>query len=66
MEMNEMGGACSPFGERSGVYRVLVGKREGRRPLEKPKRRWEGNTKMDFKGIDGGGMDWIGTVGGCV
>jgi len=45
------------LGERRGVCRVLVGIREGKRPLGKPKRRWEGNIKMDFKGIGGGGMD---------
>jgi len=35
-EKNEMGGACSAFGGRRGVYRVLVGKPEGRRPLWRP------------------------------
>jgi hypothetical protein len=54
------------LGERRCIYRVLVGKREGKRPLGRPKRRWEGNIEMDFKGIGGGGMDWIGTGGGCV
>jgi hypothetical protein len=59
MEKYEIDGACSAYGERRGVYRVLVGKREGERPLGRPKRRWEDNTKMGFKGIDVGGMDWI-------
>jgi hypothetical protein len=36
------------MGERRGVYRALVGKPEGRRLLEKPRRRWEDNTKMDL------------------
>jgi hypothetical protein len=36
IENNEVGGACSTYGERSGVYRVLVGKPEGKRPLERP------------------------------
>jgi len=36
-----------------------VGIREGKRPLGKPKRRWEGNIKMNFKGIGGGRMDCI-------
>jgi len=36
-----MGGACSVCGEKRGVYRVLVGKSEGKRPLGRPRRRWE-------------------------
>jgi hypothetical protein len=36
------------MGERRGVYRVLVGKTEGKRPLGRPKRRWEDNIKMDL------------------
>jgi len=39
------------------VYRVLVGKPEGQ--LERPRRRWEDNIKMDLKGVGCGGMDWI-------
>jgi hypothetical protein len=46
-------------GERRGVYRVLVGKPEGKRPLESPRRRWEDNTKMDLQKVECGGMDWI-------
>jgi hypothetical protein len=42
---------------RSGVYRVLVGKSEGKRPLGRPRRRWEGNFKMDLKEVGWGGMD---------
>jgi hypothetical protein len=43
------------------AYRVLVGKPEGKRPLGKPRRRWEDNTKMDLivREIEMGGMDWI-------
>jgi len=37
------------MGERRGVYRVLVGKPEGERPLGRPKRRWENNIKMDIR-----------------
>ena len=44
-----MGGACSAYGERRGVYRVLVGKPEGKRPLGRPRRRWEDNIKMDLQ-----------------
>jgi len=42
-----MGGACSPYGGERGVYRVLMGKPEGKRPLGKPRRRWENNITMD-------------------
>jgi len=42
-----------------GVYRVLLGKPEGKRPLGKPRCRWEDNIKMDFRGVGCGGMDWI-------
>ena len=45
--------------ERRGVYRVLVGKPEGKRPLGRPRRRWEDNIKMDLQEVGCGGMDWI-------
>ena len=55
-----MGGACSTYGgERRGVYRVLVGKPEVKRPLRRPRRRWEDNIKMDLQEVGCGGMDWI-------
>jgi len=41
------------------VCRVLVGKPEGKRPLGRPRRRWEDNNKMDLKEVGCGGMDWI-------
>ena len=47
------------IGERNGVYRVLVGKPEGKRPLERPRRRWEDNIKMDLQEVGYGGLDWI-------
>jgi hypothetical protein len=47
------------MGERRGAYRALVGKPEGRRPLGRPKRRWEDNIKMDLREVEWGGMDWI-------
>ena len=47
------------MGERRGVYRVLVGKPEGKRPLGRPRRRWE-DIKMDLQEVGCGGMDWIG------
>jgi hypothetical protein len=43
---------------RSG-YRILVGKPEGKRPLGRPRRRWENNIKMYLRDIAWGGMDWI-------
>jgi len=46
-------------GERLGVYRVLVGKTEGKRPLGRARRRWEDNIKMDLEEVGCGGMDWI-------
>jgi len=56
---NEMGEAFSAYGEGRGVYRVLVGKTEGRRPLGRPRRRWEDNIKMDLQEVGCGGTDWI-------
>jgi hypothetical protein len=47
------------IGEGRGVYRVLMGKPEGKRPLGRPKCRWEDNIKMDLQKIGCGGMDWI-------
>jgi len=47
------------MGERRGVYRVLVGKPEGRRPLGTPRRRWVDNIKMDLQEVGCGGMGWI-------
>jgi len=46
-----MGGACSPTGERRGVYRVLVRKPVGKRPLGRPRCRWEDNIKMDVQEV---------------
>jgi hypothetical protein len=47
------------MGERRGVYRVSVGKREGKRPLGRPRHRWEDNIKMDLQEVGCRGMDWI-------
>ena len=46
------------MGEGRGVHRVLVGKPEGKRPLGRPRRGWEGNIKMDLQEMGGGG-DWM-------
>ena len=45
---------------RGGVYRILLGKLEGRRPLERPRRRWVDNIRMDLQEVGCGYMDWIG------
>jgi len=47
------------MGERTGVYRVLVGKPEGKRPLGRPRHRREDNIKMDLQEVGCGGMGWI-------
>jgi hypothetical protein len=47
------------MGERNGVYRVSVGRPEGKRPLGRPRRRGENNIKMDLQEVGCGGMDWI-------
>jgi len=47
------------MGEDRGVHRVLVGKPEEKRPLGRPRRRWEGNIKMDLQEVGGGRGDWI-------
>ena len=52
-------GHVARMGERRGVYRVLVGKHEGKGPLGRPKRRWEDNIKMGLPEVGCGGMDWI-------
>jgi hypothetical protein len=48
------------MGEGRGVYRVLVGEPEGKRPLGRPWRRWEDNVRMDLKEVGCGSEDWIG------
>ena len=48
--------------ERIGVYRDLVGKPEGKRPLGRPSRRWEDNIKKDFQEVRWRSMDWIDLV----
>jgi hypothetical protein len=53
-----MGGACGTYGER-GVFRVLVGKPEGKRPLGMSSRRWEDNIKMNLQEVGCGGMEWF-------
>jgi hypothetical protein len=52
-------GHVARMGEGRHVYRVLVGKPEGKRPLERPRRRWEDGIKMDLMEIGWGGVEWI-------
>jgi hypothetical protein len=47
------------MGERRGAYRALVGKPEGKRPLERPRCRWEDSIKMDLREVGCGGTDWV-------
>jgi hypothetical protein len=54
-----MGGVFKMYGERRSVYRVSVGKPEGKRPLGRPKPRWEDNIKVEFQEVGCGGMDCI-------
>jgi hypothetical protein len=50
------------MGERRGVYRVLVGKPEGKRPLGRPRRRREDNIKMNLQEVGCGSLDWMDLV----
>jgi hypothetical protein len=47
------------MGEERKVYKVLLGKPEGKRPLGRPRHRWEDGVRMDFREIGLGGVDWI-------
>ena len=53
-------GHVARMDEEWGVYRVLVGKPEGKRPLARPKSRWVDNIRMDLQEVGCGYMDWIG------
>jgi len=57
-----MGVACSAYGEGRSIYRVMVGKPEGKRPLKRPRRRWECNIKMDLQEL---GSSWLRLGTGC-
>jgi hypothetical protein len=52
-------GHTARMGEGRNVYRILVGKPEGKRPLERPSRRWEDGIKMDLRDIGCWGVEWI-------
>jgi hypothetical protein len=47
------------MGEERGAYRILVGRPEGRRPLGRPRRRWDDNIKMDIREVGWEDMNWI-------
>jgi len=53
-------GHVAGMGEERGVYRVLVGKPEGKRPLWRPRRRWVDNIRTDLQKVGRGYMVWIG------
>ena len=55
-----MGWACGAYGGGEGVYRVLVGKPEGKKPLGRLRRRRVDNTRMELQEVGCGYMDWIG------
>ena len=52
-------GHVAHVGERRDIYRVLVGKPEGKRPLGRPRHRWEHNIKLNLQEVKCKGMDWI-------
>jgi hypothetical protein len=56
---DEMGGTCSAYGEMRNVYRILIGKPEGRRPLGVPRHRWAESIKMSLRKTGFEGVDWI-------
>jgi hypothetical protein len=68
---NEVGGACGTYGRGEKVYKVLAGKPEGKRPLGRPRPRWEDGIIMDLReiGLGGCGLDSTGSgqrpVAGC-
>jgi len=52
-------GQVTIMGDGRGMYRVLVGKPEGKRPIGRPRHRWADNIKMDLHEVGCGGMVWI-------
>jgi hypothetical protein len=56
---DEVGGTCGTHGGGRGVYRVLVGRPEGKRTLGRPRLRWEDNIKLDLGEIGIDGTNWI-------
>jgi hypothetical protein len=58
-----MGRACGSYGRGEEVYKVLVGKPEGKRPLERPRHRWDEGVRMDLTEIGWRSVKWIHLVG---
>ena len=56
---NEMGGECGTYRRQERCLQGFGGRPEGRRPLGRPRRRWENNIKMDLQEVGCGGTDWI-------
>jgi hypothetical protein len=59
-------GNVARMGEKRNAYRILVGKKEGKRPLERRRHRWVVNIKIDLREIGWGSMDWIHRAQHCV
>jgi len=60
MKTNELSGACGVYGEVNRItQRFYGGKIEGKRPLGRPRRRWEDNIKIDLQKVGCGSMEWI-------
>jgi hypothetical protein len=57
---DEMGWACSTYGEKRKACRILVGKPEGKRPLVRPRRKWVDDITMNLGEVGWGDVDWIG------
>ena len=59
MKENEAGCTCDTYGREENAHKGLVGKPEGKRPLGRPRRRWEDNIKMDLQEVGVGRGDWM-------
>ena len=59
IEKNEVGVACSTYGGEERRVQGFGGKPKGKRPLGRPRRRWEDNIEMDLQEVGCGDMDWI-------
>jgi hypothetical protein len=66
LRIRRWAGHVARMGEGRGFYRVLVGRPEGKRPLGRPRRRWEDNIKLDLRGIGINGANWIRLAQGRV
>jgi hypothetical protein len=62
VKKNEIDGACSTNWEKRNIYKILVGKPDGKRSLERPRRRWVNNINIDRREIRWDGVNWIDMV----